>query len=126
MSKSNFSYIQKNVLIPILDDLYLKRGELADIARKLENVGMAHAKNRLSELRSGSRKLTYYYLQLLIAGGVMNVKQILNKRKIEELSDEERDLILRWRLPSSLVNLLYEAEKYGMDVEKLIKVTLKK
>ena len=126
MSKNNFDYIQKNVLIPILDDLYSKRGELADIARKLENIGMAHAKNRLSELRAGKRKLTYYYLQLLIAGGIMNVKQILNKRKLDDLTKEEKDLVLRWRLPASLVDLLYEAEKSGIDIEKLIKVTLKK
>lgn len=126
MKENLYSYIQKEVLIPILNDLYSRRGDLAETARNLEKVGMKHAKNRLAELRSSDRKLTFFYLRLLMNGGIMTVNQILKKRKIEELSEQERDIILRLRLSPNLLNLLYEAEKAKLDVDQLLKVALKK
>lgn len=126
MKENLYLYIQKEVLIPVLNDLYSRRGDLAETARNLEKMGMKHAKNRLAELRSGKRNLTFFYLRLLMNGGVMTVNQILKKRKIEELSEQERDIILRLRLSPNLLNLLYEAEKAKLDVEQLLKVSLKK
>lgn len=126
MEEKFYSFIQKEVLIPSLNTIAANRGELTELAAALERQGMKHAKQRIAELRHGRRKLTFFFLSLMINGGVMSVDQILKKRKIEELSPSELDIVLRLRLKKELLVLLYEAEKDGLNVEQLLKIHLKK
>lgn len=125
--KEVYRQTQNDILIPALDKLSTTRGDLADLAKRLEsNFGMRHAKNRLSELRSGKRTLSYYFLQLMIDGGVMTVKQILRGRGMDELTGEERDIVLRLTADREILQLLYEAQQEGLDVKTLLKISLKK
>lgn len=125
--KEVYRQIQNDILIPALDKLSTTRGDLADLAKRLEIVfGMRHAKNRLSELRSGKRTLSFYFLQLMIDGGVMTVKQIMRGRSMEELNDTEREIILRLTADREILQLLYEAQQEGFDVKTLLKISLKK
>jgi len=89
-----YKQIQTEILIPILNRLATDRGALAKLARKMEaEYGMRHAKNRFAELRSGKRDLSFYFLNIMINGGVLNVSQILRGRKLENLTDVERDIV---------------------------------
>lgn len=127
MESEIYRRIQKEVLIPQLDKVASTRGKLAELAKKLESAHhMKHAKHRLSELRSGKRLLSFFYLNILILGGVMSINQILHGRKLEELNDTERDIVLRLMADPETLRLLYEAEKDGLDVKKLLKIHLKK
>jgi hypothetical protein len=121
-----FEFIQQEILIPELNIIASHRGKLTELAEKLEKSGMKHAKQRIAELRSGRRKLSFFFLRMLIIGGVMSVDQILRKRPLEKLSPSEQDIVLRLRLEDELVKLLYEAEKDGLDVKQLLKIHLKK
>ena len=119
--------IQKEILIPILNDYASRRGALADLARKLEAAGlMCHAKNRLAELRSGDRTLTFYYLNACVRGELMTIAQILRGRKIENLNAAEKDTVLRLMADPKELELLYEAKRDGEDPAQLLRIRLKK
>jgi hypothetical protein len=127
MEKEFYREIQERVLKPILNDISTRRGELTKLARMLESkYFMRHAKNRLSELRSGNRELSFFYLNILLKGGVMTVEQILRGRKIEELNDTEREIVLRLSTDSEILQLIYEGQRDGIDVKQLLKISLKR
>lgn len=125
--KEFYKDIQNHVLQPILDGLFAKRGELTVLAKRLEkNCGMAHARNRLAELRSGSRKLSFFFLNILIQGGVMTIDQVLKGRKYEDLSKAEKNAIRRLKLTDEKLDLIDEAEAAGLDFVQVMKAILKK
>lgn len=122
-----FRQIQTETLIPLLDKMATDRGALADLARKLETrYGMRHAKNRLAELRSGKRELSFYFLNILINGGIMSVSQIMRGRTLEELNPVERDIVLKLTADPEVLELLHQAKAEGVDVKQLLKATLRK
>lgn len=125
--KEFYTDIQKNILVPILNSIAARRGELAELSRKLEkDFGMKHAKIRLSELRSGSRVLSFYFLKIMVNGGLMGIDQILRGRKIDDLTPIEKDIVLRLIADPEIIQLIYEATKEGFDVKQLLKISLKK
>jgi len=125
--KNFYRQVQKEVLVPILDKLYSKRGALADLARHFEsNHLMKHAKNRLAELRSGNRLLSFFFLNILIKGGVMSIDQILRGRNLDELNPTEKEIILRLLPDPEILQLLYDAKKEGIDAKQLLKISLKR
>ncbi len=125
--KNIYRKIQRDILIPILDRISQQRGELAILARRLEGeFQMKHAKHRLSELRSGKRTLSFYFLKIIINGGVMSVEQILRGRKLDELNPTEKDIVLRLMADPETLQLIYEAEQSGFDVRSLLKISLKR
>lgn len=112
-------HIQNVALIPILDRIGVVRGALADLARTLESkYGLPHAKQRLAELRTGKRKLTLYYLAILMDGGIMTIDDILQGRKIEELKDAERDIAMRFALTQDEI-----LQAYNLKLSKAKKPT---
>lgn len=112
--KQFFRQIQNETLIPILDKMAAERGALADLARKMQSrYGMRHAKNRLAELRSGRRELSFYFLSIMINGGVMSVNQILRGRKLDDLTAAERDIVLKLTADSEILELLHQAKAEG-------------
>ena len=125
--KQFFKQIQNETLIPILDNMAAERGALADLARKMQSrYGMRHAKNRLAELRSGRRELSFYFLSIMINGGVMSVNQILRGRKLDDLTAAEREIVLKLTADPEILELLRQAKDEGVDVKQLLKVYLKK
>ena len=125
--KQFFRQIQNETLIPILDNMAEERGALADLARKMQSkYGMRHAKNRLAELRSGRRELSFYFLSIMINGGVMSVNQILRGRKLDDLTAAEREIVLKLTADPEILELLRQAKDEGVDVKQLLKVYLKK
>lgn len=125
--KQFFKQIQNETLIPILDNIAAERGALADLARKMQSrYGMRHAKNRLAELRSGRRELSFYFLSIMINGGVMSVNQILRGRKLDDLTAAEREIVLKLTADPEILELLHQAKDEGVDVKQLLKVYLKK
>ena len=125
--KQFFKPIQNDTLIPILDNMAAERGALADLARKMQSrYGMRHAKNRLAELRSGRRELSFYFLSIMINGGVMSVNQILRGRKLDDLTAAEREIVLKLTADPEILELLRQAKDEGVDVKQLLKVYLKK
>ena len=128
MNEKQFSkQIQNETLIPILDNMAAERGALADLARKMQSrYGMRHAKNRLAELRSGRRELSFYFLSIMINGGVMSVNQILRGRKLDDLTAAEREIVLKLTADPEILELLHQAKDEGVDVKQPLKVYLKK
>lgn len=118
--KDFYKFIQEEVLIAILNRLADNR-ELSDTARRL-NIN----KQRLTELKNGRRELTFYYLNLLRTGGVMTVEDILRKKPMDSLTKDERIIILRLTADPEILELIYEAQKNGLPVKDLLKLTLKR
>jgi hypothetical protein len=120
--------VRLNVLIPILNGIEARgRGELSAIADRLEkDFGMKNARVRLAELRSGARVLTIFYCFLLVRGGIMTISQILRGRNLDELTDVERDIVLRLGADTEELRLISEAKAAGLDVKKLLREHLKK
>ena len=66
---------------------------------KLNNMAPA----RLTEIITGERELTYYYLGRLIQGGVVDLNKILAGRKLESLPKEDRLLLTKLTLTDEFV-----------------------
>lgn len=126
MENKFYKFIQDEIVIPILNGYKADRGSLTDLANSLEKQGVTNAKQRLSELRSGRRELTFYYLQMLINGGVMTVDQILNKRKFEDCSKDEQVIIGKLMLSDEVVSLLLECRDKKLNVTKFLRSLLNK
>jgi hypothetical protein len=116
--KKFYNFIQEEVLIPILNRLVYHR-ELSNTARNL-NLD----KHRLTELKNGRRELTFYYLNILVTGGVMTVEDILSKKPMDSLTKEERTVVLRLDADPEILELIYEAKKKGLPVKELLNLTL--
>lgn len=122
-----FKRIQKEILIPELNKLFASRGKLAELALRMESdFKMAFAKNRLSELRSGKRALTFFFAHLMIKGGIMTVDQILRGRKLADVEPVERELILRLEADLEALELLHEAKEQGIDGKAILRLTIKR
>lgn len=125
--KELYKKIQMEILIPELNQIAVNRGALADLARRLQDKhGMRHAKNRLAELRAGRRELSFYFLNIMITGGVMSVNQIMRGRTLEELTPAERDIVLKLTADPEILELLHQAKSEGVDIKQLLKIYLKK
>jgi len=77
--------------------------------------------SRLSEIIHGSRKLTFYYLGILLNGGVVSIQELHAGKKLDELSSEERDFLIRMTLSEELIELIEKTRIKGISIEKLLK-----
>lgn len=50
----------------------------------------------------------------------MSITQIMRGRTIDELSETERDIVLRLMADPEILRLIYEAEKSGVDIKQLL------
>lgn len=104
-----------NVVQPILNS-YAENRQLTVLSKKL---GIEH-RSRLTELKNGIRKLTFFWLSVFIKGGVMGVDQILKGRKIEELSKIEKTVVLRLDPDEEELALLYKAKRKNINIRKVL------
>jgi hypothetical protein len=104
---------------------YRAKRQLSKIANRLGFHGA-----RLTEMitKDGNgdykRRITPYYLAKFIDGGVINVHQILNGRKLEDLPDRARIFFERMSLSRETIRLVVEAKTRGIDVDRLLETIL--
>ncbi len=104
---------------------YRKQRQLSSIAKDL---GFHPA--RLTEMitRNGDgeykRKITPYYLAKFIDSGVMDTREILGDRKLEDLPDRLRLFFERMLLSRETIRLVLEAQQRGFDIERILKEIL--
>lgn len=108
-------------LIPILQE-YAEKRQLAELSH---NLNIKH-KSRLTELKNGKRKLTFFWLNLFFEGGVMGVNNITRGRKLSDLSEIERKTVLRLAPDDETLVLIHQIEELGLDVKTILKAILKK
>lgn len=70
--------------------------------------------------------LSFFFLNILIRGGVMSIDQILRGRDLDDLSPIEKEIILRLLPDPEILQLLYDAKKEGIDAKQLLKISLKR
>lgn len=114
--KEFYTKLQKNLIAPLLEK-YKQERRLSELAQQL---GIEH-RSRLTELKQGSRKLTFFWLNIFVRGGFMTVDQIVKGRKLTELSAIELDTVLRLDPSRETLLLLYKAKEQGVDVQSLLK-----
>ena len=100
---------------------YRDKRKLSSIAREL-----GFHPSRLTEMitKDGNgdykRKITPYYLAKFFDSGIMDPKQILGKRKLEDLPDRVRIFFERMLVPKETMYLVLEAQRRGIDVDKIL------
>jgi len=105
---------------PVIRELIRLRShrEMSQVCReKLGGIATA----RLTELIQGKRELTMYYLGKFLRGGIVNLKQILAGRKMEDLPYEDRALLRKLAMRDDLAVLIGEFEDDGFDVYEHLK-----
>jgi|GEM_PF-1941948 len=70
------------------------------------------------------RRITFYYLAKFIDAGMMNVDQILDGRKLEDLPDRARRFFKRMMLSHETIELVVEAQRRGINVNRILKEIL--
>ena len=104
---------------------FRKKRKLSEVARKL---GFHSA--RLTEMitKNGhgdyKRKITAYYLAKFIDGEVMTVQQVLGNRRLEDLPARTRIFFKRMLLSRNTLELVIEAQRRGIDVDKILEAIL--
>ena len=65
-----------------------------------------------------------YYLARFIDSGIMDARQILTWRNIDDLPDRARIFLKRMILPPKTVELVIEAQLRGIDLDKILQEML--
>ena len=118
--KQFYDNILKREIQPLLHE-YADKRQLSELAKEL---GIEH-RSRLTELKNGDRKLTFFWLNIFVKGGVMSVDNILRGRTLKELSDIELDMVLRLDPDKEELLLLYKAKRQGIDLKQMLKSVVK-
>ena len=105
---------------------YRSERKLSYIAKKL-GVQPARLTEMITKDGNGEykRRITPYYLAKFIDGGVMNVEQILNGRRLEDVPERVRLFFERMILSIKTIDLVVEAQRRGIDVDVLLETILK-
>ena len=99
--------------------------QLATIAKQL-----GFHQSRLTEMITKNSqgdyktRITPYYLARFIEGGIMSVDQILGDRRLEDLPKRPRMFFERMTVPQSTLRLVIEAQKRGINVERILHIML--
>jgi len=104
---------------------YRDKRQLSSIARKL-----GFHQSRLTEMITKNengeykKRITPYYLAKFIDSGIMDARQLLAGRDIDELPDRARIFFKRMILPPKTVELAIEAQRRGIDLDRILKEML--
>ena len=92
---------------PVLDLLrdFAQQRQLSRICREKLN-GMKSS--RLTELHTGARPLTSYYLGKLLQGEVVTIDQILQGKKLKDLPIEDQRVLRKMALDDESIDLIGE------------------
>ena len=136
MSKNNESaYFEDQEQIAALEEFapkireilrgYRDKRQLSSIARKL-----GFHQSRLTEMITKNengeykKRITPYYLAKFIDSGTIDARQLLAGRDIDELPDRARIFFKRMILPSKTLELVIEAQRRGIDLDRILKEIL--
>ena len=99
--------------------------QLSAIAQKL-----GFHQSRLTEMITKNEKgeykkrITPYYLARFIDSGIMDARQILAGRDIDDLPDRARIFFKRMILPPKTLELVIEAQRRGIDLDRILQEML--
>jgi DNA-binding Lrp family transcriptional regulator len=99
--------------------------QLSAIAQKL-----GFHQSRLTEMINKNEKgeykkrITPYYLARFIDSGIMDARQILAGRDIDDLPDRARIFFKRMILPPKTLELVIEAQCRGIDLDRVLQEML--
>ena len=122
MQKRTPDQIETTALQPFVGPVIKELSRLRD-NRQLSTVcrdqlgGLAVA--RLTEIITGKRLITGYYLGLLIQGKVIYMDHILQGKGIEDMPEDLQPLLKRLSMPTDLVNLCFELRDAGITVDQI-------
>ena len=104
---------------------YRKKRQLSAIATRLGFHG-ARLAEMLHKDGDGNykRRISPYYLAKFIDGGIMTVEEILDGRRLEDIPERSRMFLERMILSRKTINLVVEAQRRGIDVDKLLETIL--
>ena len=133
--KDNPAYIEDRAQIDALEAFapkireilreYRAKRQLSKIAKQL-----GFHQSRLTEMLTKNGKgeykkpITPYYLARFIDSGIMDARQILAWRNIDDLPDRARIFFKRMILPPKTLELVIEAQRRGIDLDRILKEIL--
>ncbi|MGD2126281.1 MAG: hypothetical protein PVG99_09390 [Desulfobacteraceae bacterium] len=104
---------------------YREKRKLSSIARQL-----GFHPSRLTEMITKNnnadykRKITPYYLGKFLDSGIMDPKEILGHRRLEDLPDRVRIFFERLSLSRKTLHLVLEAQRRGIDLDMILEEIL--
>ncbi len=104
---------------------YRDKRQLSSIARQL-----GFHQSRLTEMITKNengdykKRITPYYLARFIDSGIMDARQLLAGRNIDDLPDRARIFFKRMILPPKTLELVIEAQLRGIDLDRILKEML--
>ena len=104
---------------------YKAKRQLSSIAKRL-GIHPARLTEMITKDGNGEykRRITPYYLAKFIDGGVMDVHQILNGHRLEDLPERARLFFERMILSRETIDLVVEAQRRGIDLDRILKEIL--
>lgn len=114
---------------PQVDDLDEFAPQIREIVRHRPKVGFPPVPPDRNDQPKRARRLQKahhvpYYLARFIAGGFMEVRRILDGRNVEALSERARIFFKRMILPPKTLELVIEAQRRGIDLDRILKEML--
>jgi len=133
--KDNSAYIENQSQIDALEEFAPKIREILRkyrAKRQLSSISkqLGFHQSRLTEMITKNEKgeykkrITPYYLARFIDSGIMSVSQILQGGKIEDLPDGPRLFFERMLLSRNTLKLVVEAQRRGIDLDRILKEML--
>jgi hypothetical protein len=104
---------------------YRAKRQLSKIAKRL-----GFHQSRLTEMitKNGKgeykKRITPYYLARFIDSGIMDAREILAGRNIDDLPDRARIFFKRMILPPKTLELVIEAQGRGIDLDRILQEML--
>ena len=104
---------------------YRTKRQLSSIAKRL-GFHQSRLTEMLTKNRNGEykKRITPYYLARFIDSGIMDARQILAERNIDDLPDRARIFFKRMILPPKTLELVIEAQRRGIDLDLILEELL--
>ena len=133
--KDDSAYIEDQAQIDVLEAFapkireilrgYREKRQLSSIAKQLgfhqSRLTEMITKNQNGEYK---KRITPYYLARLIDCGLMDARQILAGRNIDDLPDRARIFFKRMILPPKTLELVIETQRRGIDLDRILQEIL--
>ena len=135
MQLNNYNYIEDQEQVDALEGFapkvreillrYRKKRQLSTIATRL-GFHAARLAEMINKDGNGNykRRISPYYLAKFIEGGFMTVEEILDGRRLEDIPERSRMFFERTILSRKTINLVVEAQRRGIDVDKMLETIL--
>lgn len=107
----------KAPVIKALNNLKKQRS-ISKICREYLN-GMNPS--RITEILSGRRELTPYYLRKFTGAGIVDLEQILDGKSFANLPEDDQVLFQRLVIDDETIRLLLAVKKKGIDIMQILR-----